>query len=440
MATYDRATVTSLLKETYADWIAESYKRNHVLFGLLMEGDKSLIGGKQINIPVRLGFAPGGSPGGESSAYPGATVGSFGNFQVGWTWYRQPFEVSTTAQLDSRNPDMAFLKVMELGLEGSIGAIKRSLARDLYGTRNAAMAVCASNVGATVTVLDAYSTSEDDLRGTRSILKRERVLIVDPATGTLRLNAAGSAIFTVSSKTNTTTVVLDAAPVALAAGDIIVPEKAWTSGGTMGTAIYGLGEIIDNGSAPYSALWGSYGGLDRSAYPELNSVSRNLAGVALAETDLDLAFDAVYASCGEQLTPANGILIAHPSVARVMKGWRYDDVRFAPTTAQLGIDDKNFSYNAGGGNLQIHTDALAIPRCLYGINRSAIQVFEAQPIEMAGKLLPKQHSGDYYDIDVGLLHTGVQVFSDRPHAHFKLTNLGGTDPESGQGVTFVHPA
>jgi hypothetical protein len=431
MATYDVSTITSLLKETYADQLVEWYKTNHVLFQLLMQGDKSAIGGKHLRIPIRLTRQPGGSPGGELSAYPGATKSSFGEFQVNWTFYRNQFEVTAKAQLDSRDPSMAFLKGLEVALEDAVKGIKTAEARDLYGTRNAALSVAASTAGATVTVRDAYSTSEDDLRGTRYLMPGMRVHVIDPATGTFRVNAGGSNVFTVSSITNTTVVVLDAEPLALAGGDILVPENSWDAGGTYGNAIYGLGEIVDNGAAPYSVLWGSYGGLDRSTVPQLNSVVKSMAAAALTEADLDECFDAVYGNCGEQLTPENCILIAHPSVVRVMKGWKYSDIRYMPTEAKLGIDDKNFSYNSGTGNIGIFSDRMAIPRCLYGINKGAVQVYEVTPIELAQDMQVKQSGTSYYDIYVGLLHTGLQMFSDRPHSHFKVVNIGSTDPEAG---------
>lgn len=441
MAGYDVAAVQEVLKIDYAPVIVEMYKRENVLYDLLMQGDKSEIRGKKLYIPYELNRDPSGAPGGENDPYPDPGVPEWGHFEPSMTFYRGRFRVTTAVEDDTKNGDLAYIRGIERSLRGAVDGLKGHQGQDLYGTRRGALAVLGAvcNATPTATLRDGWVTSLEDEMGSRYLLKGQLVQIVSTSGGappyTYRLSATGKTYFQVSSRPNTIQVTFTENVVAGDVGDIIVRKGSFDITSGIGKALMGMDEIIDDGTIA-AELQADYGAIDRSALPEIDSWVANMGGDPLNSETLDDAFSGVHAMSGEVMTPENTVWICDRSVRNVIKDWKDGQRIFAPKVAPLGTDTKSLTYNPGEGDFPIHVDKMCRKRTLFMINRQFIEVYQNIPIELqnvGGTLhLYRDSNGNVYDVVEGFLHARVQVFSRKPHAHAKVVNIGGTRAEYGK--------
>jgi hypothetical protein len=460
---YQVSALSEVLKETYPpELLADIYKEDHVLFKMFMEGDKGRIRGRNIHIPFRTGRNPSGGAGGEWDAFPRVGVPTWDHYSPKMTFYRNRFLISTAAQDDSQG-NASFVQTAEQALTDCIEGIKSKMALDMFGNRYGVLATIAlESPGGTATLIlnnsfesvGAASHSIMNERGARNLMVNQYINVVNPAdVGTKRvLNGAAATAAKVVSRDNTGQITILCDPAgniaakAVSLDDWVVRENG-ASASPIGHSIYGLDEIIDDGSFIPATLFADYGGVDRTLLPQIDShvVDISAAGVtSLAYEDLEDAIEVGVSMTGEAPTPENFILMMHTSVRNQIRNWDRDKIIHAPMEANLGISNKDAKYNPGYGEFPFYTDRMCPVRTLFGVKRSEIQVYENIPISWddsdGGLLKIHRDANGVYDAHEGFLRARIQMFSEMPHAHFKLCNMGNTRADFGKDVsTFVFP-
>ena len=465
------AALNDVLKIQYMPILREMFVKENRLFDLLNQRPKKgRISGAGIRIECEFSPNPTGGPGGATTAYGLTGVPTFDHFSPVSTWYRNRMAVTLEAQDDSKVGDESYVQALERGLKDCIKSFQNHLAQDMYGTRDGALAVVSADVNASATVglRNGYVGGVSDEHGSRYLMTRQPVNIVKFAGGEAGGNPWGGAFgdlctcaasggdsrFLVSAIPNTQQVTLtdlDGNPATFAGGgaegklgDIIVRDMGWNTALDIGHAIYGLDEIIDDGSGIRSALEAAYGGLDRSTHPEVDSHCLAKAGLALTTDDLDDLFMGIKHRCGIDPDPADYLLMCHDSVLNSFKGVGAAQVVYTPKTAPLGIDRKYLSYNPGTGDFALTTDRKCPPRTLFAVCLPTIGIYENIPIgfDDAGGILKmlRDANNDVYDIHEAFARCRLQMFCDMPHRSGKITDIGNTRPEFGANpASFVFP-
>lgn len=453
---YDRSAISDALKVEYEPALQKAFaERTYDITKITTAMNKAIRGG-YLHIETETDRMPGGSFGGEKTPYPYPSDPALSHFKVRPAWLRGTGEFTKQAEDDSKESRLAWIQAQRGGMDRLVSALARQSYRQVFGDRYARVALVSDdlNAGTTVNLVhadilpnaaDAWSSPLSD-RGSRALLIGELIefISIDDATGvgTTRVDAGGTnTLFEIISITNHYQIVVHTAPIGLDGTEAVCVAEAFNKGvadtDDQPYAPYGLNEIIFDGvddGAP-TFLFGHYGEMDRSTYPQFNSLCVNKAGVSLAETDFNNMSNALYGRSGKKLQDGEYVCVVSPDVFAKIKSWNELAIRYEPRTSPLGMPDDAVTWAGMGKPLSFMIDWMCPARTMYFVHKPSMHRYENMPLEFVNEdgsiLRPVLSSGRLTDVWQYHPRQRYQIFSPAPHRMGRIDNIGFTDPNWG---------
>lgn len=389
-------TATNILKEIYeprireqlANWLKTSKRIEQT-----SEGVTSEVGGKYVVFPIHTKRNHGIGARLEMEALPTAQNQGYARAQVSLAYLYGSIRLSGQSMELAQSNFQAFASVLDEEVNGVQRDLAKDFNRQVYGT----------SVGNLATVTGANTTTSIPSTNTQYLEVGMLVDIYDSTGTTLKTQAAG---VTIQSITKNTNYVVDVAPgTATVNGDITVRH------GSLNREIMGLSQLVDDTSTLF--------GLNPATETTWKSVITANGGTnrALSESLMIKLVDDIYTN-GGNTTAMFTTLGVRRSYFNLLNQQR----RFTNTTEFDG-GFKGLAFTTDNGDIPLITDVDCQPNRIYMINEKEIKIYRESDwgfMDRDGSKWQRVVGFDAYD---ATLYKYCQMGTHRRNSHGILKDI-----------------
>lgn len=243
--------IDPILKESVLPEVKTQFQEKKQLYSWIMMGQGEEITSKGCGIPAYV--RPSASNGwrSEKDLFPTPVSDEDIRMRVRYTRYRRAFEISGDAFLHMDKPEN-LVKGLATRIARHTNSAMKEINQQLYGNGSGEVATVASGGvdQGNNRLTFATTTAGGSTHGARKVLVNGRYNLVDPATGTIRVNGGSSAfvLTAVSRDVPNARVTFDDVPSDAAAADILVYD------GSYNKALRGLKYHVNDDSGIYQTI------------------------------------------------------------------------------------------------------------------------------------------------------------------------------------------
>ncbi len=428
MAGQTITTVDPILKDYYVDKIVEEIKQEMPILDHFKKRDDMPTDGRQVFYPVHIGRNVGVGAIASGGNLPAAGYQQWQDIKIPYKYNYARIQLDAQTLKATKTSRGAFEKAFDAEILGAARDCGRNRNRQLFGSGNGVIAQIKTGAANATQSLN----NGQGLTGTLGTYNPARFLAANQNVAILTAGVWNT-IGTVSSVSSDLSSVVFTGSITTLTGDQLVLASLPTSSVVADTGynneIMGLLGMLDDGT-----LLGTYFGLSRTTYPQMQSTRLDLGNGALSTILLQKAFDAVYQKSDGKITA----LFMHPTTLRehlsnIQTFKRYmNEFSKAP--------DAGWEDAARGGVIEFNEAPMEEDRdcpygTIFGLDDSVLFRYvneEGKWADEDGTILLRVSGVDAYE-------ARFRVFDnfccDAPNRGFQLTNIGlSAAPESIQVV------
>lgn len=389
-------TATNILKEIYEPRIREqlqNWQKTSKRIEQTSEGVTSEVGGKYVVFPIHTKRNHGIGARLEMEALPTAQNQGYSRAQVSLSYQYGSVRLSGQSMELAQSNFQAFASVLDEEVNGVQRDISKDYNRQVYGT----------SVGALATVSGANTTVTVPTTNTQYLEVGMLVDIYDSTGVTLKTQAAG---VTIQSVTKNTNFVVDVAPgTATAAGDIVVRR------GSLNREIIGFSQIVDDTSILFN--------INPSTEPVWKSVVTASGGTnrALSEGLMIKMVDDIYTNGGNTTVIFTTLGVRRAYFNLLNQQRRYCD------TKEFEGGFKGLAFTTDNGDIPLISDVDCQPNRMYFMNEKEIKLYRESDwsfMDRDGSKWQRVIGFDAYD---ATLYKYCQMGTHRRNSHGILKDI-----------------
>lgn len=341
-------TATNILKEIYEPRIREqlqNHQKTSKRIEQTSEGVTSEVGGKYVVFPIHTKRNHGIGARLEMEQLPTAQNQGYSRAQVGLSYQYGSVRLSGQSMELAQSNFQAFASVLDEEVNGVQRDLAKDFNRQVYGT----------SVGALATVTGVNATVTVPTTNTQYLEVGMLVDIYNSTGVTLKTQAAGVTILSVTKNTN---FVVDVAPsIATAANDIVVRR------GSLNREIVGFSQIVDDTSVLFN--------IDPAVETVWKSVVNANAGVnrALSEGLMIKTVDDVYTNGGNTTAIFTTLGVRRAYFNLLNQQRRYCD------TKEFEGGFKGLAFTTDNGEIPVISDVDCQPNRMYFMNEKELKIY-----------------------------------------------------------------
>lgn len=383
-------TATNILKEIYEPRIREqlqNHQKTSKRIEQTSEGVTSEVGGKYVVFPIHTKRNHGIGARLEMEQLPTAQNQGYSRAQVGLSYQYGAVRLSGQSMELAQSNFQAFASVLDEEVNGVQRDLAKDFNRQVYGT----------SVGALATVTGVNATVTVPTTNTQYLEVGMLVDIYNSTGVTLKTQAAGVTIVSVTKNTN---FVVDVAPsIATAANDIVVRR------GSLNREIVGFSQIVDDTSVLFN--------IDPAVETVWKSVVNANAGVnrALSEGLMIKTVDDVYTNGGNTTVIFTTLGVRRAYFNLLNQQRRYCD------TKEFEGGFKGLAFTTDNGEIPLISDVDCQPNRMYFMNEKELKIYRESDWSFMDRDGSKWQRVIGYDAYDATLYKYCQLGTHRRNSH-----------------------
>lgn len=383
-------TATNILKEIYEPRIREqlqNHQKTSKRIEQTSEGVTSEVGGKYVVFPIHTKRNHGIGARLEMEQLPTAQNQGYSRAQVGLSYQYGSVRLSGQSMELAQSNFQAFASVLDEEVNGVQRDLAKDFNRQIYGT----------SVGALATVTGVNATVTVPSTNTQYLEVGMLVDIYDSTGVTLKTQAAG---VTIQSVTKNTNFVVDVAPsIATAANDIVVRR------GSLNREIVGFSQIVDDTSTLFN--------INPAVETVWKSVVNSNTGVnrALSEGLMIKTVDDVYTNGGNTTAIFTTLGVRRAYFNLLNQQRRYCD------TKEFEGGFKGLAFTTDNGEIPVISDVDCQPNRMYFMNEKELKIYRESDWSFMDRDGSKWQRVIGYDAYDATLYKYCQLGTHRRNSH-----------------------